>query len=129
MSLDKWMKKATEIDMVDLEVTMTGNASITTTPTKGYGRGVTLNRTGVGVITLTLAENIGNFIGGAGKFSFQTSGTASTLAGWSVVFGAFDSAQKVVTLNIFNGSLAAADLLTSAVLALELPFKAAAAAV
>jgi hypothetical protein len=123
MSLDAWQKKSTEPDTIELEVTMVGNATITTTPTKGYGKGVTLNRTGVGVITLTLAENIGSFVGGAGKFSFQTAGTASTLAGWSVVFGAFDTAQKVVTVNIFNGSLAAADLLTGATLALQMPFK------
>ena len=125
MSLEKYQQWSSEPEQMDLNLAMTGNGAAT--PTVTVGRGVTLLRTGTGIVKMTLADNIGNFLGGAGGFSFQTGGavTASQLAGWSVVLGAFDSTGKIVSFTIFNGSLAAADLLTGAVLALQLPFKAA----
>jgi len=125
MSLEKYPQYSSEPEQTDLCVTMTGTGAAS--PTKTVGRGVTLLRTGTGLVQMTLGDNIGTFLGGAGGFSFQTGGavTASQLAGWSVVFGAFDSTGKIVTMTIFNGSLAAADLLTGAVLALQMPFKAA----
>lgn len=130
MSQDKWRQLSTEPDQVDLNVTMTGTGN-GTVPTKNFGRGVTLTWVSTGVIKMTLAENIGTFMGGAGGYSFQavSPATASQLAGFSVVFGAFDSTGRIVNMNIFNGSLAIADLQPGQILALQIPFKALASSV
>ena len=124
MSQERWRQWSSEPEQIDLNVTMTGTGN-GTVPTKNFGRGVTLTWVSTGVIKMTLAENIGNFMGGAGGYSFQaiSPATPSQLAGFSVVFGAFDSTGKIVNMNIFNGSLAAADLQVGQILSLQIPFK------
>lgn len=74
-------------------------------PTKVYGPGVTITRTGVGAYTLTWSENPGTFLGMAPSWQATT---PADLKGFTVVAGVF--ASNALPIVVYNASDAAADL-------------------
>jgi len=124
MSQEKYRQYSNEPEQCDYNVAISGNG--TSVPTKLFGRGITVGRTGVGVITLTFGDFPGVFLDGGGAFSFQaiSPATPAQLAGFSVVGQAPSANLLTYTFNIFNGSLVAADIQTGQILNMSLPFKA-----
>jgi hypothetical protein len=122
MSLDAWNDKATEPDMVKILVRMAGAGAAT--PTKVRGRGVTLNRTGAGIVTMTFNEsqsNFGTFIGCV--FGYD-SATQANLKGYTAVVSppVASGLTMVSTLNITNNADTLADLAAGQNLTLLLMF-------
>lgn len=123
MSFEAYPGKITEQEGYLLPVTFVGNN--TAVPTKSYGRGVTVSRTGVGTYLLTFSDSPGNFVGLSGT-GFQ-SATTATNAGWTAVAGTFTQATGATKASLviatFNSTFAAGEMQTTQTLALDLRFK------
>ena len=72
------------------------------------GRGVSVARTGIGAYTATLDQAYNHLLSAVGSVREATA-TAHT-----VTFGAYDAANKTVTLVVYDGTPAAADLAADA---------------
>lgn len=118
MSLDAWDLASTEHREVDCFVRFTGTGA--STPTKDYGRGVTVGRTGAGVITLTWAENQGRYLGVKG-FCFEAA-TQSALKGFTMVPGDYNTSTFTLTLNITGATEVLTDLAAAQHLSLTVAF-------
>jgi len=99
-------------------IKMLGNN--TAAPTKTFGAGVALTRTGVGDYKATFNENPGVYVGVAG-YSFE-SATATDVKGYTCTVKSYDSTNFVVEFLVFNSSFAAADLNAQSIV-LEILFK------
>lgn len=84
----------------------TGNG--TGQPTLNAGPGITLNRTGVGIIDVSWTNHPGTFLA-VKSFVFQAS-TASGVKGFTVVPGDYDATNLKITLNITNAGETLTDL-------------------
>lgn len=102
-------------------ITGTGAAN----PTKRWGQGVTVTRSGAGVYVVTWAENPGNFQGWGQDLAADTPGNVKN---YSVVRGAYSSTTRSITVNVFNGSGTATDLAALQYLDMEFRFAASSAA-
>lgn len=83
MSLDLWNDKASEPDMAKIPVRLTGAG--TATPGKAFGRGVTLNRTGVGIVQIIFNEKQADLGVYAGFMPGFDSATQANLKGYTAV--------------------------------------------
>jgi hypothetical protein len=94
----------------------TGAAALTAIITDG----VVCTWSATGVYILTFAENNGTFIGltyGLGAT------TASTVKGYTVSYGLYNTTTRAITINVWNSSFAAADLAALQYLTLEFSFR------
>jgi len=119
MSNEAWQGKFTEPDYVGSIIRFTGNG--TGAVTKNFGRGVTVTRTGVGILTIVWDEFPGVFIGIMG-WSFSAT-TASGVKGWTVVPGDYVTSTRTLTINMTNGSDTLADLSSTQQLTMMISFK------
>lgn len=90
-------------------------------PVKTDGPGITVNRTGVGVIDLTWDELPGKYVGLTG-FGFEAT-TPADLKGFTVVSTRFDSATLKVTINVTSNLDALTDLVAGQFLTLQFTFR------
>lgn len=88
-------------------------------PTKVYGKGITVARTGVGVYTLTFTGSPGTWVGA--NVSLEAT-TPAGLAVFSVVVTATSS--TVTTVNLYNAAAALTDLAAAQWINLSLNYKA-----
>jgi hypothetical protein len=109
--------RVTEPEVWGYIVVLTGAGAAT--PTKTLGQGVTVGRSGAGVLSLTWGENPGTFLGCT--FGFGAT-TAADLDGWTVSHGPL-SASYVLPLAVFDEAPAAADLPAATTLTLIAWFK------
>lgn len=119
MAMDAFDCAATEADVVLQFLRYTGNG--TGQPTKIYGKNITLNRTGVGVIDITWTEMPGTF-GGCAGFCFDAA-TQSGVKGFTVVPGAYSNSTRTLTINTTNAAETLVDLSTVQNLSLTFWFK------
>lgn len=88
------------------------------------GNGMSVARSGVGVLVITWADNPGTFVGF--NYGFGAA-TATAVDGWTVVRSAFtaatSTADATLTLTIFSDTPAAADLATNSILDLTFIFR------
>lgn len=117
MSLESYPARVSQPEIFDEVIRAIGAA--TATPTKKYGKGVTIARTGVGVWSLTFSDFPGNFV--SASYMLQDA-TASVVKGWTVTLGDFDATGKIVSLSIWNSTFAAADLAATSKIGLTLKF-------
>lgn len=115
--MDFYPKRSTEPDLKNVEVRLLGTGA--SAPTKERGQGITVARSGTGVYTLTFPESPGVW---AGATHGHEATTASGLAGFTVVVT--PTSSTVITVSLFNGSNAAADLAAAQWLNLTLRFAA-----
>lgn len=120
MSLDTFDCQSVEPDVVYSVVKLTGNG--TGQPTKVFGRGATLNRTGVGIIDIAWAEFMGAPIGLV-SHQFE-SATQSGLKGFTVVPNAVGAVTaRTSTINVTNAAETLVDLSSAQSLTLTYAFK------
>lgn len=122
MGLEEYRTYASEPDLVGAVINLTGAGAAN--PTKNYGKGVAVTRTGVGVFLATFTDPPGNLVG----YNGELSGTVpSSLAGFSTVLGAPTLASGAtkfsVSISIFNQAFAAVDLTAAQLLNWILWFK------
>lgn len=106
MAIQTWEQAATEADLVDTVLRVTGTGA--SLPTKNIGRGVSISRPGVGLLDVTWSDPQYNFLAITGQGFDAT--TASAVAGYSVVAGDYNPTTRTVRLSIYNGSNTLADL-------------------
>lgn len=119
MALDAWDTQATETDVIFQMLKYTGNG--TSQPTKVYGRNITLNRTGVGIIDVTWTEMPGVY-GGLAGWAFEAA-TQSGVKGFTVVPGTYSNSTRTLTINTTNAGETLVDLSTVQQLSLTFWFK------
>ncbi len=91
-------------------------------PTKVFGAGITVSRTGVGVYRLQFgSEFIGKYVGA--KAPFFEDATASVVKGWTVTATPYDVTNRRIDISVWNSAFAAADLAATSLLNLEIDFK------
>lgn len=90
-------------------------------PTKVYGQGVTITRTGVGVYKCTLAEPPGKYAMISG-FTLQAT-TPGNVKNHSVIFGAYNSTTKSIDVTFWDAAAAAHDLAALEWISFDLEFK------
>jgi|SRR6185436_18515653 len=117
MSIDSFDDQCIEPGLVRHVVKLAGAGA--STPTKTFGRGVTIGRTGAGAYTLTFAEFPGVYVGLLG-YGFE-SGTQSGLKGYTVVTNSPSSG--VITINVTNAGDTPTDLASGQSLTLTYGFK------
>jgi hypothetical protein len=113
--LDQYPSRTSEPDLSKIWVRMVGTGA--TAPTKVYGRGVTIARTGVGVYTLTFATSPGTYAGYTWGIDATT---AANIKNHDVVLTATSS--TVLTLTFWDAAAAAHDLVATEFINLELAF-------
>lgn len=95
----------------NVRVSITGAS--TSDPTKRVGHGVTVTRTAQGVLKFAFAENLGTFVGLAGKPALRAD-TASGVKGFDVTAGAYVAPSGTtpgsISLSVWDASNAAVDL-------------------
>lgn len=102
----------------DFVIRLTGNGAAQ--PTQSFGAGMTVNRTGVGVIEILWQQVPGQYVGLTGRCFEAT--TQSQLKGFTVVAGDFDTTNLKITLNITNAAEVLADLAAAQSLTLNFTF-------
>lgn len=92
------------------------------TPTKVFGAGMTITRTGVGVWRVQFgSEFIGKYVGIKGAF-FEDA-TPSVVKGWTLTASPYDTTNRRIDISIWNSSFAAAELAATSFLNFEIDFK------
>jgi hypothetical protein len=86
-----------------ISLTGTGAAD----PTKNYGQGVAVTRTGAGAYLITWAENPGRFVGWTFSMGATTPGD---VAGHTAIRGAYNSSAFTLAFVLYSSSFAAHDL-------------------
>lgn len=114
--LDRYDPKVSEPELVEIKVRMVGTGAAA--PTKVYGRGVTIARSGVGVYTLTFAASPGTYCGYTWGIDASTPGNVKN---HDVVLTATSS--TVITVNFYDAAAAAHDLAASEWINLWLDFE------
>lgn len=107
---------AAEGDMVYLDVRLLGTGAAV--PTKVYGKGITVARTGAGVYTLTHTESPGIW---AGCLKGTDATTPGDIKNFDVVVT--NTSATVVTVNFYNASGTATDLAAAQWINLTLRYK------
>lgn len=117
MAQDFFPARTSEPDLRYVDVRLHGAG--TSAPTKVYGLGVTVARSGVGVYTLTFKRAPGSWVG----FTFGLdSTTPANVKNHDVVCAA--TSTTVITVNFFDAAGAAHDLVAGEWLNLQLRFRA-----
>ena len=98
-----------------------GNGTGQPTKSGSTGPGITLNRTGVGIIEVIWANHPGTFLGVKGANFSAT--TASGVKGFTVVPGDYDATNQKVTINITNAAETLVDLSSTQKLCMTFAFK------
>jgi hypothetical protein len=104
MSQDSYDVRSSQPEEVVHTIRFQGNGAAPVTKTNGPG--VTVTRTGVGVIDLIWSDNPGTFLGAL--FGFQAT-TIAGVAGMTAVCGAFNATTRTLTINV--GAAAAGALI------------------
>lgn len=119
MAINAWKERATEPDIVETLVSLTGVGA--GNPTKNFGRGVTATRPSTGLINITWTDFPGVYVGVTGHLFEGT--TPSGLAGYTVVVGDYNPATKTIQINITNSSNVLTDLAATQRLSITFAFK------
>jgi hypothetical protein len=114
--MESYPDYTSEAELRTVKVRLLGTGAAV--PTKVYGQGLAVARSGVGVYTLTFTEGQGMYAGCTPGFDATT---ASGLAGFTVVCTA--TSATVITVSLFNSANAAADLAAAQWINLALDFK------
>lgn len=118
MAKDKYPLRGNLAELNAEVVTMVGTGA--SAPTKVYGPGVTITRTGAGDYRLTWAEAPGNYV--ATMASLRAT-TESDNKGHTVIVGAWSAANRTLDVTLWDASDAAEDLEASEWLELVVLFK------
>ena len=119
MSWDANPAFSSEPETYDGLLTFTGAGA--GTPTKNYGKGMTVSYVSSGRYRLTFADFPGNFISPGGP-NFQA-GTPGNIKNYSAIFGAFDSTGKIVDIFVYNSSGTLTDLTSDQTVSFQMSFK------
>ena len=111
--------KVSEPQLREYIVKLVGNGA--GQPTKPFGNGVSVSRTGVGVFRVTFTDNPANVIGLVG-FQF-TSATMTDVKGYTATGSRYASATQSIDVSVWNSLFAAVDLTTAQDLTLRLATK------
>lgn len=111
--------KTSEPALRDVEVRLLGTGAAV--PTKVYGQGITVTRTGVGDYLLTFAEHLGTYAGHIGAGIEAT--TAANVKNHSVVLGAYSTSARTLQVTFWDAAAAAHDLAALEWINLRLRFK------
>jgi len=114
-----WELMSSQPKEVDFFVSMLGTGAAQ--PTKLEGSGVTLNRTGVGVIEIIWPDFPGTYMGCKGRCFEAT--TQSAMKGYTMVPGDFDTTNLKITINITNAADTLADLAAAQRLSMTFAFR------
>ena len=118
MSLNPFPVRSTEPESWTHEVRILGTGAAN--PTKVFGAGMTITRTGSGAYLITWGDAPGAFVDyGAG---FQAT-TVADLRGFTVVVGVYSASAKTLAFTVYDSTFAAADLAANQWLSLRLVFK------
>lgn len=104
--MKSWDVQSNVVKEIDQIIKLTGTGAAQ--PTQTFGLGMSVNRTGVGVIEISWQELPGQYVGLKGH-GFEAT-TIAALKGYTVVAGAFDPATAKVVINITNATDTLADL-------------------
>ena len=115
MAMDGYDLRSSEPDLISIDVRLLGTGSA---PTKVYGKGITVARTGAGVYTLTHAETPGTW---AGCLKGTDATTPGDIKNFDVVVT--NTSATVVTVNFYNASGTATDLAAAQWINLSLRYK------
>lgn len=118
MSLTSSQIQSTEPSEVQQVVRFAGG---TTLVTKLFGRGVTVNYIGTGIVDLVWADSQGAFLGIVG-FAFDAT-TPTQVAGYTVVAGDYNATTRTLRLNINTNANALVDLTATQRLTIRPSFK------
>lgn len=102
-----------------VKISMVGTGA--SAPTKVYGQGVTITRTGAGVYVCTLTEAPGKYAMVSGHAIAAT--TPANVKNHSIVFGLYSATTKSITVNFFDASAVAHDLAAAEWISFDLVFK------
>lgn len=116
LDLEKYPPLVSEPELFTVKVRILGTGAAT--PTKVYGKGITVARTGAGVITLTFAASPGTYCGYQWGIDATTPGNVKN---HDVVLTATSS--TVYTVNFYDASAAAHDLAATEWINLSLDFE------
>ena len=117
MSFEAYESRSDHPETWDHLVQLVG---VTSSVAKSLGRGVTASRTSTGVYKLVFASNPG--IAMLATATLRAT-TMTALAGFTVVFGAYDATNFAQSLTVFNASATATDLAALQWVDLVLSFK------
>ena len=95
MSLDAFETKSNLMDSREYVVRGVGGSSAVT---QVSGKGVTLTRTSAGLYLLTWSDAPGNFLGATHGFQATT---PAALAGYTLVFGAYDATAFTLAFSVY----------------------------
>lgn len=117
----QWYERKTSLaEERPVQIAMTGTGAAA--PTKRYGQGVTITRTGVGVYRLTFKEQLGKFVGL--RSPCFGADAMNAVKGYSISRGAYSAANKYIDISLWDSANAAVDLAASQYLELEILFTA-----
>lgn len=114
--LDRYPVVVSEPELRTIKVRLLGTGAAA--PTKVYGRGITVARTGAGVYTLTFASSPGDFVGV--KFGLDAT-TPGDIKNHSVI--CTKTSSTVITVNFYDAAAAAHDLAALEWINLDLDFE------
>lgn len=117
MAQDAFTTRDSEADTVETSIRFVGTGAAN--PTKVYGKGVAITRTGAGAYSVVFSENPGNYVGFVPGLDATT---PADLAGHTVI-GKWTAATLTFSLVLYNASFAAHDLAALEWINLELKFK------
>lgn len=118
MPRDAFPVRAMLPELQEHVVTMVGTGA--SAPTKVYGPGVTITRTGAGDYRLTWSESPGAYV--SASFALRAT-TESDIKNHSVIIGTWDSSGLTLDLTFWDASAAAHDLAASEWIELLVRFK------
>jgi hypothetical protein len=115
--MDFYPDRSSEPELRTVEVRLLGTGA--SAPTKVYGKGITVARTGAGVYTLTFSASPGTY---AGCLPGLDATTPGDIKNHSVICTA--TSATVITVNFYDAAAAARDLAAAEWINLSLKFKA-----
>jgi hypothetical protein len=118
MSRDAFPLRLSEADCVGHVVTMVGTGA--SAPTKVFGKGVTITRTGAGDYRLTWSENPGNYVA---TLHTLRAATESDNKGHTLVMGSYSTSNYTLDLTLWDSGFNAEDLEASEWIELVVLFK------
>jgi hypothetical protein len=119
MTQDAYLLKSSEPEEVDTFIKFTGAGAAPVV--KVAGKGVTITRTGVGLVSLIFDEFAGVYLGVKG-FCFEAT-VAAGVKGYTVVPGVYNTATRTLAINMTSAAEALVDLAALQQLSLTLAFK------
>ena len=119
MGRNAFPARTTVPDKVEHEIRLLGVNGAD--PTKEYGPGVTVTRTGEGAYLITWAESPGTFVGWSCSFG---AATPADLKGYTAVRDTYDTSAFTLAFVTYDSTFTAADIIANQYADVRVTFKA-----